>query len=613
VEHKFQINLRGLIDLLSNHLYSGPEVFVRELLQNGVDAIRARLQIEPGHSGEIALEVHAVRGVGGGSGGRKPATLSFSDNGIGLTEEEVHRFLATIGESSKRAAQGDRPTDFIGQFGIGLLSCFVVSDEIVVVTRSARGGSLPLEWRGRPDGTYTLKTLDADLAAGTVVYLTCREGSEEYFDPARVRELARHFGGLLPYPIRVTSGAVSEVINEAGAPWRQEHADEASRTRALLAFGQEAFGTRFLDAIPLRAKAGDLDGVAFVLPYSPGAGARKAHRVYLKNMLLSESADNLLPEWAFFVKAVVNANDLRPTASRESFYEDAKLEAARTSLGEQLRSWLVEQARRRPEKLERLIELHHLAIRALALEDDEFYRLFIHWLPFETSQGAMTLGAYREANPVIRYVPDRDQFRQIARVAAAQKLCIINAGYTYEAELLARYAELFPEASVEVVDPAGLAQSFEDLQLQEQEAVHEFLRLADAVLRPFRCSAEVKKFQPGELPALYSTSSEGRFLRSVEQSKEIADPLWSGVLDSLSRRERASTPAAQLVFNYKNPLVRRLAGLANQSAVRRSVEMLYVQALLLGHHPLNSREMRLLNEGLLALIEMGVGAEGGAP
>src|SRR5262249_10156883 len=110
VDHKFQINLRGLIDLLSNHLYSGPEVFVRELLQNGVDAIRARMQQEPAHRGEIAIEVHARRG--------KPPTLAFSDNGTGLTEDEVHRFLATIGESSKRADLWDRPIDFIGQFGI---------------------------------------------------------------------------------------------------------------------------------------------------------------------------------------------------------------------------------------------------------------------------------------------------------------------------------------------------------------------------------------------------------------------------------------------------------------------------------------------------------------
>src|SRR5437764_8784472 len=115
-EHKFQINLRGIIDLLSNHLYSSPDVFVRELLQNAVDAIRARTVLQPDHTGEIHLEVVA------GRGGR-PATLIVTDNGIGLTEAEVHQFLATIGESSKTAQWWDRPGDFLGQFGIGILSC----------------------------------------------------------------------------------------------------------------------------------------------------------------------------------------------------------------------------------------------------------------------------------------------------------------------------------------------------------------------------------------------------------------------------------------------------------------------------------------------------------
>jgi molecular chaperone HtpG len=323
-------------------------------------------------------------------------------------------------------------------------------------------------------------------------------------------------------------------------------------------------------------------------------------------MLLSEEAENLLPEWAFFVKAVVNANDLRPTASRESFYEDEKLEAARVALGECLRDYLVNLSKRDPQKLEQFIGLHHLSIKALAVQDDEFYKLFIHWLPFETSTGEMTLGEYRELNDTMRYIPDLDQFRQVSRVAAAQNLCIVNASYTYDAELLAKYTEVFPDVGAEVIDPATLAQSFDDLEINEQEQVHEFLKVAEAALAPYKCSAEIKKFKPKELPAMYTTDREGRFIRSLEQSKEIANPLWSGVLDNISRRERHSGPHAQLTFNFQNGLVARLTGLRDRKLLHRSVQMLYVQALLLGHHPLSSKEMTLLNEGLLAFIEWGI-------
>ncbi len=603
MNYQFQINLRGIIDLLSNHLYSGPEVFLRELLQNGVDAIRARLTLEPRHQGEITLDVVAPRDG-------KPATLVFADNGIGLTEEEIHRFLATIGQSSKRADLWEQPVDFIGQFGIGLLSCFVVSDEIVVITRSARGGSPTIEWRGRPDGTYTIKTLSYEMAPGTQVYLSCKAGSEEYFEVEPVVRTVKHYGSLLPYPIRVQAGKGKFAINDAGPPWKWQANNPDERTAALLEYGRETFGIEFFDWIPLRSKVGDVEGVAFVLPFSPSLATKRTHRVYLKHMLLSENAENLVPDWAFFVKCVVNANELRPMASRESFYEDDSLARTREALGRCLRDYLVNLARRDPRRLQQFIGLHALSIKALAVRDDEFYRLFIDWLPFETSLGTMTLGEYRKNHDVLRYVEQLDQFRQIAPVAAAQSQCVINAGYVYDADLLAKYTEVFPDEQSERVDPVAFTQTFQDLTLAEREQGFQLVKLADLVLQPFKCSAEIKKFLPNELPALYSIGHDATFFRSVEQSKEVADPLWSGILDNLTSRHEKDV-YAQLCFNFNNPLVQRLAKLKNRGLMQRSVQMLYVQALLLGHHPLSGREMKLLNEGLLGLIEWGVGGKEG--
>ncbi len=601
MEHKFQINLRGIIDLLSNHLYSGPEVFVRELMQNATDAIRARTHLEPEHLGEIRMEIHQSKG--------KPPTLMCSENGIGLTTEEVHTFLSTIGLSSKRAAEGEMPTDFIGQFGIGILSCFVVSDAIVVVSRSAKENSPAIEWRAKPDGTYTLKELEHDLAPGTQVWLTAKEGCEEHFEPGRIRELARHYGGLLPFPISITHGKSTTIVNERGAPWRQEYASERERFRAYMEFGKEIFESDHLDAIPLKSQAGDVEGIAYVLPYTATLTSKRAHRVYLKNMLLSENVENLLPEWAFFVKAAVNANDLRPTASRETFYEDDKLQAARDTLGECLRVHLMKLADTDPRKLDKIISLHALAIKGLATQDDDFYKMVMDWLPFETSQGEMTFGEFRKQHDVVRFVPSVDQFRQVSRVAQAHGMTVINGGYTYDSELLAK-AEDVLGVPVEQIDPTSLSQTFDDLTLEEQEAMSEFMRAAEVVLKPFRCEPDVKKYKPKELPALYTTNNEGRFFRSLEQSKEIANPLWSGVLDNLGRKDRPQATFSHICFNYENPLVNRLMSVRDRGVLHRSIQMLYLQSLLLGHHPLSAKEMTLLNDGLLSLIEWGIGNTG---
>ena len=198
----------------------------------------------------------------------------------------------------------------------------------------------------------------------------------------------------------------------------------------------------FFDVIPLQSISGQVDGLAYVLSESVHAGSKQNHRVYLKNMLLSSEAHDLLPDWAFFVQGIVNASALKPTASRESFYEDDTLEQTREELGNCLRNYLVEMSKTDPMRFQQFLAVHQLAVKALALEDDECLQLFADWLPFETTLGRMTLGEFREEHSTIRYVVSDDQFRQISQVAAAESIPVINAGYVYDAELMERIGQL---------------------------------------------------------------------------------------------------------------------------------------------------------------------------
>src|SRR5690606_14320956 len=165
----FQVALRGVVDLLARHLYSSPRVYLRELLQNAVDAITARGALGD-TDGPARIVLRPL--VGGG--------LEVHDTGVGLTRDEAHELLATIGRSSKRDVElGTGREEFLGQFGIGLLSAFMVADEIELVSRSARpsvagGPAAPVRWRGRSDGRYELVELvpddpDAPAEPGSVV------------------------------------------------------------------------------------------------------------------------------------------------------------------------------------------------------------------------------------------------------------------------------------------------------------------------------------------------------------------------------------------------------------------------------------------------------------
>jgi molecular chaperone HtpG len=577
---RLQVDLAGLIQVLSKHLYSSPRVFLRELLQNAVDAVTARRRQQLDHRGNITIEVHS-------------STLVITDNGLGLTEDEIHRFLATIGSSSKRGTEASR--DFIGQFGIGLLSGFLVSDEITVITRSCQPEQPALEWVGRADGTYSLRTLES-AAVGTQVFLKARPGCQALFAPDQIREQALHYGRHLPFTLKVISAEKDHLLNST-PPWAVPYPDPQSRQAAFLDYGEKVLEQTFLDAFPLRSASARLEGIGYIQPHTTQwlGGRKQSHTVYLRNMLVCEKTDRLLPNWAFFVTCVVDAKELTPTASREALYEDESLYRCRQELGESIKDYLKELAQSDPSRLRALIALHFLALKALALEDDEFYLLFIDWFPFQTNLGTMTLPECL-SDGAIRYAPEIDSFRQISSIAAAQGTCVINAGYTFDQQLLQKLPAVRSHWRLERMDATSLIQTFDDLDLTEREKSFQLVRTADLTLMPFQCAAEIRKFEPRELPALYTLDQNAQFARTVQQTRTVTNALWGGVVDAVAEGRRPSK--AKLCLNYSNPLIQRLTAIDDPKLIKLAVEAIYVQSLLLGHYPLTPAETRLLSSGL---------------
>ena len=210
-DYSFQVDLRGIIRLLSENLYSSSDVFLRELLQNAVDAIEARRAAEPDFKeAQIRITYHREK--------RNSARLTFTDNGIGLTKEEIHTFLSVIGQSSKR---GDVVRgNFIGQFGIGLLSCFLVSDEIVVRSRSIKEET-GYAWLGRSDGTYQVSKEEQELPVGTEVILSLKGRTAVRYHEEEVIRLLKEYGFLLQIPVDFAGDGGERRINDAFIPWRQ--------------------------------------------------------------------------------------------------------------------------------------------------------------------------------------------------------------------------------------------------------------------------------------------------------------------------------------------------------------------------------------------------------
>lgn len=595
--YRFQVNLSGMINILSNHLYSNPKVYLRELLQNGVDAITARQGLAEGnYIGQINIE---VSGVGTRS------TLVIEDNGVGLTEAEVHEFLAMIGQSSKRGEDFlSTNTSFIGRFGIGLLSCFMVSDEIVMVTQSAKGGPA-LEWRGKPDGTYTIRKLETPISPGTKVYLRCKEGSEIYFDENNLQNWLYYYGALLPHPIYLNAENVKCRINPPTPVWVKDPLLARNHLEEVLQFGEQLLGEKFHDFIPLHTSSGRTGGIAFILPHAVNLNAKRNHRVYLKHMLVSEAANNIMPDWAFFVKCLVWTDELQPTASREHFYENEKLEQVREELGESIREELMSMASYNPDRLQAIIHLHALSMKALAVEDSQFYSMIHAWLPFDTTYGNKKLGELISEHKHLYYTATLDEYRQITHVASAQSMLVVNGGYIYDAELLSTLPFIDQSVQVERILPEDVSLAFTDISPEERMKYYENTRFADTILQKFRCQVQLRRFKPEEIPVLYTLSQESAHLRSLEAAKEVSTEALSSVLGSLGATFK-ETAYATIYFNLNNPVVAKVFDLKHSEMLQAAVQMLYCNALMMGHYPMNRQEMALLNQGIVQFIDWGI-------
>nr|WP_232345311.1 hypothetical protein [Paenactinomyces guangxiensis] len=286
-----------------------------------------------------------------------------------------------------------------------------------------------------------------------------------------------------------------------------------------LHFMKIKYDQTFLDAIPLTSTMGEAKGMAFILPYPVRINAKQTHRVYVKQMLLSEKVEKILPDWSFFVTSVLNVTQLRPTASREEFYDDPMLDMVRKELGDGIREYLIHLVHTNPTLLKQIIQIHYESIKSLAKEDNELYALFIDWLPFQTTLGIKKMKEIRSLSEQVLFTSSVDEYRQISQVAKSQSICVINGGYTHDAELIQRLPQVFPELAVKHVDPLSFSQNFTDLSLAEREQAYEFIRLANVILARYQCTAEMKKFSPDELPVLYTTNEEALFLRTAGEDE----------------------------------------------------------------------------------------------
>lgn len=586
----FHVDLRGIVDLLSQHLYSSPRVYLRELLQNSVDAITSRRMTDA----TAPTRIHVIPADVAPDG-----CLHVIDSGCGLDQSGIHTALATIGGSSKRDELGFGRESFLGQFGIGLLSCFLVSDEISVTTRRM-GDEQTWHWLGRSDGTYRMGPATATRdEPGTTVVLRPRSGADRaLLSRDVVRTLLEDFADYLPAEITLAARDGDAIVGGRTFPWDGTQVG-VERRAAGIALAERHLGFTPLDLVELSDPQSGVRGMAFVVPFA--AGSHRSHRVYAKHMLVTDREVGILPDWAFFARAVINTDRLSLTASREGLHDDEGLHEAAERLGDQLRRWLLRMAASDPVRMRDFLGVHHLGAKAMAVDDGDMLEIVGTLLPWQTSVGEMTLADFARLSPVIQYVSTTSDFQQVLGIAQSLGLPILNAGYAYDEAILRNWLRHHPENDARVVQPRDLAAQFDELDEGDRRRFQALLEVACEALARSGCAPMVRSFAPSSRHAVFLADRASLHELDRAEIRRSTTGAWGDALESIARPD--DRPA--FVLNAANPAVRRLSR-ADSELQRVSVEALYAHALVAAQHPLRPFDSALVSRALPALIDRAI-------
>ena len=351
----FQAEVSRLLEIVAHSLYSEKEIFLRELISNAADACD-RLRYEAQTRPEIATSDQPFKITL--TIDKPNRRLTVSDNGVGMSRDDLVKNLGTIAKSGTSAflksLSGDAKKDvsLIGQFGVGFYSAFMVADHVEVVSRRA-GEAQGHRWGSDGKGEFTVAPAERD-AAGTDVILHLKEGEDEFLSDYKIKEVVRRYSDHVPVPIELQIGPDKTPLNDGSALWQKSRSEitEAQYTE----FYRHVAHAMDAPWLTIHHKAeGTIEYTALL--FVPGArpmdlfNPDRRHRVklYLKRVFITDDCKDLLPAWLRFLQGVVDTPDLPLNVSRELLQKNPLLTKIRAGLTRKVLSELTKKAKEDPE------------------------------------------------------------------------------------------------------------------------------------------------------------------------------------------------------------------------------------------------------------------------
>ena len=330
MSNKFEADTGKILDIVINSLYSEREIFLRELVSNSSDALDKRKYLgltdkkinNSSDASEIKIEVN-----------NKEKTLTISDNGIGMSEEDLKSSLGTIARSGTKAFleqvatnTKDKKSDMsmIGQFGVGFYASFMVADSVIVISKKA-GDEQAWKWTSDGKTGFDLEKADKDTA-GTSITLKLKKDAKEFLEETRLQFIVRKYSDHISYPVKLfevdKKDAEEKTLNEASALWTRPAKDiKEEQYQEFFSHIGAGFGK------PLLTMHNNTEGtisytnlicIPSTRPFDLFNPDRKSSlKLYINRVFITDKCDALVPSYLRFIKGLVDTQDIDLNVSRE--------------------------------------------------------------------------------------------------------------------------------------------------------------------------------------------------------------------------------------------------------------------------------------------------------
>jgi molecular chaperone HtpG len=549
----FQAEVTQLLDIMIHSLYSNKEIFLRELISNASDALdRLRfgaLSDETLNENDTDLKIHVAYD-------KDARTITVSDNGIGMSREEVVEHIGTIAKSGTReflrSLTGDQQKDanLIGQFGVGFYSSFIVADKVTLTTR--RAGLDPQHgvlWESNGQGEYTIETVERAFR-GTEVMLHLREGEDELLNGHRLRTIIRKFSDHITFPIMMKveekDKDEEEQVNRASALWARSKSE----------ISQEEYNEFYKSVAhdfsdPLAYVHSRMEGAYeyILLLYIPSQAPfdlwnrerRHGVKLYVRRVFIMDDAEQLMPGYLRFVRGIVDSNDLPLNISREILQHNKLIEMIRSNAVKKVLGMLTDLAANDEQKYATFWKEFGRVLKEGLAEDPGNRETIAKLLRFASTTSASE-------------TQDVSLETYVARMKEGQDKIYYNIADSYDAAKDSPLLEVFKKKGIEVLLLSDPVDYILEPELSEFNGI-QFQSVSRGAVDLGKLEDEQEKQE--------QQKAAGEFKDLVERVKTV---LGEKVKDVRTTTRLTSSPACLVVDEYGiDPGLERLLKAAGQT------------------------------------------------